>query len=243
MMALSRTILYGSGAAGKTVATVTALKHPNVKRLIYLQTERNSAPAIEEGLKIHKITPEPGQIITCFPVPKERAFSNLKRSLSDFQQESKSSALAGGFKSNQNKDKYGFLMNILSNFESFTGIDYVTKEEVKLGNVGQLNGSSDVLNIDGLSVLTEEVWKSFVGDKIMISMDDYKPVQKWLADFMEELSKCVNAHVVMLAHEIDKNETVVGPDGKPYQKFIRVEIYRIIYGHKLKHNCRHLIKG
>lgn len=223
-MALSRTILYGSGASGKTVATVTALKHQNIKRLIYLQTERNSHPAIEEGLKIHKIIPEVGQIITCFPIPKEKAFGNLKRALGDFQQESKSSALAGGFKSNQNKDKYGFLMSILSNLESFTGVDYVSGEEVKLGNVGQLKGGEDVLIIDGLSVLTEEVWKSFVGDKIMISMDDYKPVQKWLADFMEELSKCTNSHVILLAHETDKLETVTGPDGKPYQKFIRTEI-------------------
>jgi hypothetical protein len=210
--------------SGKTVSTVTALKHEKIKRLIYLQTERNSFPAIGEGLKIHKLEAEEGDIITCFPVPKEKAFGNLKRALGDFQAETKSSALSGGFKTTQNKDKYGFLMNILSNLEQFSGTDFVSGEEVKLGNVGQLNGEEDVLIIDGLSVLTEEMWKSMVGDKIMISMDDYKPLQKYLADFLEELSKCTNAHVIMLAHEIDKNETVAGPDGKQYQKFIRTEV-------------------
>jgi hypothetical protein len=223
-MSLCRVILFGSGASGKTVSTVTALKHEKIKRLIYLQTERNSFPAIGEGLKIHKLEAEEGDIITCFPVPKEKAFGNLKRALGDFQAETKSSALSGGFKTTQNKDKYGFLMNILSNLEQFSGTDFVSGEEVKLGNVGQLNGEEDVLIIDGLSVLTEEMWKSMVGDKIMISMDDYKPLQKYLADFLEELSKCTNAHVIMLAHEIDKNETVAGPDGKQYQKFIRTEV-------------------
>jgi len=223
-MALCRVILYAGGGGGKTVSTVTCLKHENIKRLIYLQTERNSLPAITEGLKIHKLEAEEGEIITCYPVPKEKAFSNLNRALKDFQAETKSTALAGGFKTTQNKDKYGFLTSILNNFESFTGVDYVTGEEVKLGNVGQLKGEEDVLIVDGLSVLVEEVWKSFVGDKIMISMDDYKPIQKYLADFLEELSKCTNAHVIMLAHELDKTETVVGPDGKPYQKFIRVEV-------------------
>ncbi|MFA6201266.1 MAG: hypothetical protein WC679_12770 [Bacteroidales bacterium] len=223
-MSLTRALLYSSGGMGKSVATVTALKHPNIKRLIYLQTERNSMPGIEEGLKIHNIKPEVGQIITCYPTPKEKGFGNLKRALTSFQGETKAGAMSDKDKGNFNKDKYGFLTNIINNLESFSGIDYVSGEEVKLGNIGQLSGPSDVLNIDGMSVLVEEIWKSIVGDKIMTSMDDYKPVQKFLADFLEELTKCTNAHIIMLAHEVDSFETVTGSDGKTYQKKIRTEV-------------------
>lgn len=223
-MSLCRVVLYSGGGMGKSVSTVTCLKHKNIKRMFFLQTERNSFPAIQEGIKIHNIKPEAGQIYTCFPVPKEKAFSNLNRALQGFQNESKSTALKGNANSTQNKEKYGFLTNIFHNLESFTGTDFVTGDVVKIGNVGQLNGSEDVLVIDGMSVLVEEIWKAIVGDKIAISMNDYMPVQKFLADFLEEVSKCVNAHVILLAHERDKTEKATDANGKEYEKFIRVEV-------------------
>ena len=224
MSDLKRVIIYGGGSTGKTISTVTALKHANIKRLIYLQTERNSISGIAKGLEIHKIKPEAGQIITCYPTQSENPFSNLKRALTDYQTETKSSALQGGFKSNQNKDKYGFLNNILKNFEVFEGTDYVTGETVKIGNVAKLNGEEDVLIVDGLSVLSEEIWKSLVGDKILVSLDDYKPVQKYMTDLLEAMSKCVNAHLILLAHETDHNEMVTDTNGKQVSKFVRKEV-------------------
>ena len=108
-----------SRQTGKTVSATTVLKHPKIKRLIVLQTERNSLPGLSKGFEIHKIKPEAGQVITCYPVQKENAFTNLSRALTSYQEESKSSALQGGFKTNQNKDKYGFLTNIIKSLEMF----------------------------------------------------------------------------------------------------------------------------
>lgn len=228
-MSLSRVLLFGAGGCGKTVATATALKHPKIKRLIYLQTDRNSAPGVTEGLKIHNIKPEAGQIISCFPKPKEAAFSNLHRALKNFQTESKQAALKGNASSTQNKEKYGFFMNVIDNLMSFEGEDYVTKEQVKLGNVGQLGGESDVFIIDGLSVLSQELWSYIHGDKIMTSMNDYGPVQQLLANFLKELTLNVNAHVILLAHEKEKHETTT-VDGKESSRFVRYE-FNTLCGH------------
>ena len=132
--------------------------------------------------------------------------------------------MKGGVRTNQNKDKYGYLTSIINNLENFSGEDYVTKEKVTLGNIGNLKGEEDVLIIDGLSVLSEETWKSLIGDKVLISQDDYKPLQKYFSDILEALSKCTNAHLILLAHQIEKYETKVGDGGKQYQELVRIEV-------------------
>lgn len=206
-----KVILFGKGGAGKTVSTVTALiDAPEERRLIYLMTERNSLTGIRKGLELHNITPKPGQLFYVFPKQKSKAFSNLSRAVTAFSKQTKTDALKGtGAINTQGKEHYTYLTSIIQSLENFKGTDWVTGEEVSLGNVGTLL-TTDILIIDGLSPIGNEVWKSTVGDKIAIGQNDYLPAQQLMLNIMYELS-VLDCSVILLAHEkpITNNEGVI----------------------------------
>lgn len=195
-----KVIIFGQGGSGKSFSLASALKNaPSSRRLVYIMTERNSVSGLERGLAYYDITVEPGQLIYAFPKRKEKAFSNLKRAVDAYSKQTKSNALQGNKDSTMGKENYTFLQGILNTFDSFDGIDYITREPVKIGSVDNLD-SDDILVIDGLSPITHEVWNSIVGDKIAIGMNDYLPVQHVIYAIFQNLAS-LECNVVLLAHE------------------------------------------
>jgi hypothetical protein len=204
-------ILFGSGGTGKSFSVATALiDAPKSRRLIYIMTERNAIQGLERGLKYYNIDVQSGQLIYVFPKKKEKAFTNLKRAVDTYAKQSKVAALQGNKDSTQNKETYTFLQSILGAFETFKGLDFVTNEEVNIGNVGNLD-QDDILVIDGLSPITHEVWNTIVGDKIAISMNDYMPVQHVMYSIFSNLAS-LDCNVILLAHEkeiLDDKGTII----------------------------------
>ena len=195
-----KVILFGSGGVGKTHSLATLfIDAPEDRRVILVATERNAASGLERGLKFYNITLEEGQLVYVFPKKKEKAFANLKRAVDTYAKQTKSVALQGNKDTTMNKESYTFLQSILGSFENFTGIDYVTREPVKIGNVGDLDGS-DILVIDGFSPISHEVWNTIVGDKIAVGMNDYMPVQHVIYSIASNLAS-IDANVILLAHE------------------------------------------
>ena len=195
-----KVIIFGTGGVGKSFSIAsTLINAPEDRRLIYIMTERNSVSGLERGLDYYDITVEPGQLIYAFPKRKEKAFSNLKRAVDAYAKQSKTVALQGNKDSTMGKENYTFLQSILNTFDSFEGVDYVTREPVKIGSVGELD-SSDILVIDGLSPISHEVWNTIVGDKIAISMNDYMPVQHVMYAIFQNIAS-LECNVIMLAHE------------------------------------------
>lgn len=195
-----KVILYGAGGTGKTASTVSALiDAPKERRLVYLMTERNSLGGIAFGLSKFGITPKAGQIVYVFPQEKKKAFVDLERSINAFASSSKKAALTGNTTTTEGKENYTYLTKILKALGNFKGTDYVTGEEVLIGNVGDLL-PSDVLIVDGLSPIGAELWNTLVGDKILVSQSDYLPVQRALYSVLAQLTK-LDCHVILLAHE------------------------------------------
>ncbi|MFA5670272.1 MAG: hypothetical protein WC967_13600 [Balneolaceae bacterium] len=195
-----KVIIYADAGLGKSFSVATSLiDAPEDRRIIYLMTERNAAIGFENGLKHYNIKPKEGQIIYVFPKQKKKAFTNLSRSLKAFVKESKKDSLKGNADTTQGTEHYTYLQDIITTLEDFTGTDYVTGEEVKVGNVAIL-GSQDILVVDGLSPIGLEVWNSVVGDKIAISMTDYSQPQRLMHIILNELS-ILTCPVILLAHE------------------------------------------
>ena len=195
-----KVMLFGGGGVGKSFSLASALLDaPEDRRLVYIMTERNAVNGLERGLQYYGINVEPGQIVYAFPKRKEKAFSNLNRAVTAYASQTKSAALQGNKDSTMNKEKYTFLQGILNTFDSFEGVDYVTREPVKIGSVDNLD-SSDILAIDGLSPISHEVWNTMVGDKIAIGMNDYMPVQHVMYSIFSNISS-LECNVVMMAHE------------------------------------------
>jgi len=195
-----KVILFGSGGTGKSFSIASALVNaPPERRIIFIGTERNSVSGLERGLKFYNITVEEGQLVYVFPKKKEKAFTNLKRAVDTYAKQTKSVALQGNKDSTMNKESYSFLQNILGSFENFEGTDYVTRQTIKIGNVGNLD-ENDILVVDGLSPITHEVWNTIVGDKIAISMNDYMPVQHVIYSLCSNLAS-LECNLVLLAHE------------------------------------------
>lgn len=195
-----KVIIYADAAKGKSFAVATALiDAPEDRRIIYLMTERNAAIGFENGLKHYNIEPKEGQIIYVFPKPRAKAFTNLSRALKSYVKESKVESLKGNANTTQGTEHYTYLQDIITSLENFSGTDYVTGEEVRIGNVASL-GEQDILVIDGLSPIGQEVWNSVVGDKIAISMTDYGQPQRLMGLILSELS-VLSCPVVLLAHE------------------------------------------
>lgn len=202
---VDKIIIYGENAVGKSACAATALiDAPEDRRLIYLMTERNAAGGLEWGLKKHNISVKPGQIIYVYPKAKTKAFANLDRALKAFAVESKKDALKGKADTTQGKENYTYLTNIIGNLMNFTGIDFVTGEEIKIGNISVLT-PHDVLFVDGLSPIGKEVWNTTVGDKIAIGQNDYLPAQGLMYAILSELST-IECNVVLYAHERNKTD-------------------------------------
>jgi hypothetical protein len=195
-----RVILFGSGGTGKSAAMATLfLNAPEDRRVIYLMTDRNSAAGLEWGLKHYKIELEEQQLIYVFPQRKDKAFSNMRRAVKEFQKESKVNALQGKKESPQNKDKYLFFDSILDKLDNFVGTDFATGKEISVGSVADLD-SSDILIIDGLSPITHEIWNVSIGDKVAIAQSDYGTPQRLLQGLFLDI-QTLECNVILLAHE------------------------------------------
>lgn len=214
-MRVSKVLLYGLPASGKSSAIATLFKLQDKRpdqRVILLCTERNSLAGIEFGLKLHKINLKPGEFIYSIARPKsKKAFSAELNALTAFTKQSQADAQKSDA-TNQNKDKYTYFMDVISGLASFTGIDYVTNEEVKLGNVGELE-ESDILVIDGLSTISYGIWNTVKGDRVISQLQDYGTVQHWLNKFTQGLVN-LDCSFILLAHadrvtdEVEKIEKI-----------------------------------
>lgn len=203
---VDKVIIYGENSVGKSASAATALiDAPEDRRLIYLMTERNAAGGLEWGLKHHEIQVKEGQVLYVYPKAKKQAFVDLNRALTAFMKESKVEALKGKADTTQGKENYTYLSNIIGSLMNFKGIDYVTGDEVTIGNIGNLT-EGDILFIDGLSPIGKEVWNTTVGDKIAISQNDYMPAQNLMYGILSQLS-VIACHVVLFAHQRDKTNS------------------------------------
>jgi hypothetical protein len=197
----AKILLYGLAGAGKSYSTATLLKLQNLRphqRVIYLCTERNALDGLRRGLQAHKIELEVGQLIYCVARPKKKkAFGNEVSALAKYVKQSAADSQKSD-SSNMGKDKYTFFLDILKGLENFTGIDYLTNEEVHIGNVGELE-EDDILIIDGLSPITHAIWQITKGDRVGGQIGDYQVVQYWIKQFTQDLIE-LDCSVIMLAH-------------------------------------------
>lgn len=196
---VDKVILYGPGGVGKSFAVASSLIDAPNRRLVYLMTEKNAAGGLERGLKHYGIKVEEGQIIYVYPKDKKPAYSNLLRALGTYQNETKVDALKGKATTTENKSEYTFLTDIIKLMNSFTGVDYLTGNPVKIGNIGVLD-KDDILVIDGLSPIGHSLWKTMCGDKLAIGQNDYLPVQTVMYEILAGLSN-IDCPVILLAHE------------------------------------------
>jgi len=114
-----RVILFGDGGTGKSFSIASTLVNaPENRRIIYLMTEPNAAGGLERGLTHYGVIPEPGQLIYAFPKRKDKGFANLKRAVTAYSKETKSSALQGKADTNMGKENYSYLQSILDSFDS-----------------------------------------------------------------------------------------------------------------------------
>jgi len=211
----AKIVLYGLGCVGKSASIATLFKLQEVRpnqRVIYLCTERNAMAGLEWGLKHYGIKLEKNQLVTCtIRNKKKKAFVNEMRALEAFSklssQQSKQSVADNG-----NKDKYTDYINVIKGLISFTGVDYITKEEVKLGNIGDFE-YEDILVIDGLTPIMQSLWGLVKGDRVGNDRGDYLTIQQELLKLTKGLID-IDCSVILLAHadrkedEIEKKELI-----------------------------------
>jgi hypothetical protein len=197
----SKILLYGLGAVGKSFSTATLFKLQEIRpeqRVIYLCTERNAISGLSKGLLHHKIDLKEGQLYTSVIRPKsKKSFANDVSALTKYVKQSASQSQQSD-QSNMDKDKYTMFLDIMNGLQSFIGTDYVTKQEVKLGNVGDLT-DDDILVIDGLSPITHAIWQITKGSRVGGQMSDYGTVQYWIKQFTTNLIE-LECSVILLAH-------------------------------------------
>lgn len=198
-----KVILYGGNSTGKSAAVATTLiDAPEDRRVIYLMVEKNAGPGLEFGLKKYRITPKEGQLIYAYPKPDVKALDNFSRSLKAFKKESKKDALKGHSETTEGKEHYTYLDKVTESLMNFVGIDYVTNQQVKVGNIGTLT-DNDILVLDGLSPIAAEIWNSSLGDKLAVSGNDYGTPQRMLHNLMSAIVG-MPGHLILLAHEKEK---------------------------------------
>jgi len=206
-------LLYGEGCHGKTVTAMTSLINlPEDAKVVMLLTERNAASGLKVGLKIHNITPKPGQLYYFYPKRKDKAFTNMNRANNLFARQSKETSLQGDKKDTYNKETYTFFYNICNSLEMLKAVDYATGEIVNLGHVADFS-SNDLLIVDGLSVLMTELWNMVMGDKGLVSQSDYGVAQSKALALMQNF-QAIYCNVLILAHEKILYKEVKIP-GKP----------------------------
>jgi hypothetical protein len=200
-MKQAKILLYGLACVGKSFSLATLFKllkwYPDM-RVIYLMTERNAMSGLERGLTHHKIELKENQLIYCVVRPKsKKAFKNEANALKKYVSQSAADAQKADA-SNMNKDKYTYFNDVINGLDSFKGIDYITKEEITIGNVGDLD-YTDILVIDGLSPITHGIWNIVKGDRVGGQQNDYQVVQYWIKQFTTNLIE-IDCSVILLAH-------------------------------------------
>jgi len=196
-------LLYGLGCVGKSFSLATLFKLRDIRhnqRVILLSTEKNSLDGIERGLAHYKIKLEEGQFYYTVIKPKQaKAFKQELIALKKFASETVSQTQSTDKNSNANKDKYTYFIDVIGGLETFTGVDYVTGEEVKLGNIAEL-GEEDILIVDGLSPIIHGMWSLLQGDRKVNQIGDYQVIQKQINDFTYQLVNNIECSLIMLAH-------------------------------------------
>lgn len=200
-----KVMLYGGAGKGKSSAVATVfIDAPVERRVIYLMLEANAAHGIDFGLVHHKIDLKEGQLLYASPGETVTSgFANLSRALKSFSTKPQQVRHSPS-DTTVNKEKYGFLQKVLDGLNSFNGTDYITGEQVIIGDVGKLK-KTDILVIDGLSPLASEVWKSLYGDVLLYSGFDYGAPQQLLYNILSALTNLA-CGVILLAHEKDYTE-------------------------------------
>ena len=201
MAKTSKILLHGLSASGKSYSTATLFKlrdaRPN-QRVVYLCTEANAITGIERGLKAYNIKLEPNQLIySVVRGKKKKVFGNEIQALSKYVKQSAQEAQKSD-SSNMQKDKYTYFLDVLKGLESFKGIDYVTKEEVDIGNIGDLE-EEDILILDGLTPIVHGIWQIVKGSRVVSQISDYQVVQYWLQTFTKDLID-LDCSLILLAH-------------------------------------------
>lgn len=203
-------LLYGGGCVGKSFSLASIFKVPK-KRLIVLSTENNAIAGLEKGLAHYKIKLEPNQLIIAKVTPKsKKAFSAKLNAFKTFAANSVTANYSTDKNSSANKDKYTYLIDVIAKLTKLNGVDYVTGEEVELGNIAELE-EHDVLAIDGLTPIVHGIWNIVQGDKLVNDMNDYQVVQKQVTDITSELVNSVDCTLIMLAHEEVDSKGVLHP--------------------------------
>lgn len=210
-------LLYGLGCSGKSFSLATLFKLQTLRpeqRVIILTTEKNSMSGLERGLKHYDIKLKAGQLFYTVIRPKnKKAFGTELTALKKFASDTVTQTMTTSKDSNANKDKYTYFIDVIQGLHSFKGIDYVTGEEVNLGNISDLT-ESDILVIDGLSPIIHGIWCLLQGDRKVNQMGDYQVVQKQINDFTYELVNSIDCSLIMLAHadrlmdDIEKTEKI-----------------------------------
>ncbi len=205
----AKIVLYGLGATGKSASIATLFKMQEVRpnqRVIFLCTERNAMSGLEWGLEHYKIKLQKNQLITCtIRNKKKKAFVNETRALEAFSKQS-SQQSKQSTQDNANKDKYTDYINIMKGLTTYKGIDYVTKEEITLGNIGDLE-YEDILVIDGLTPIMLSLWGIVKGDRIGNDRGDYLIVQQELLKLTKGLID-IDCSVILLAHADKKEDDI-----------------------------------
>lgn len=198
-------ILYSKPCLGKTASTTTLIPClPEGGRIIYIMTESNSPGGVEFGLKHYNINPKPGQLFYSLIRSKKEGgkssdLGNLLRATKGHI-EGKTMAQKHDAQSKEyNQKEYTFLVKVLENMETLKVKDYITGEEVNLGNIASLS-ADDVVVIDGLTAIAKEVWNICFGDVVIHTMYDYGPVQKYLANLFAAIER-FSCNLILLAHE------------------------------------------
>ena len=220
MAKTSKILLHGLSASGKSYSTATLFKLRDIRpnqRVVYLCTEANAITGIERGLKAYNIKLEPNQLMySVVRGKKKKVFGNEISALSKYVAQSAQEAQKND-SSNMDKDKYSYFLDVLKGLESFKGVDYVTKEDVLIDNVGYLE-KEDILVIDGLSPIVHGIWQIVKGSRVVSQLSDYGIVQYWLQTFTKNLID-LDCSIILLAHT-----------DRHYDEVERVEKLRVSLG-------------
>lgn len=212
---VEKILAHGAGSAGKSysISTIFKLKpfNPNL-RMVYLATERNALSGLENGLKANGIKLEAGELIVCIAKDSKAktAFKTQASAVREFMSKTDSEAQQTDSKSTGGKEKYQLYLDMMNTLDNFIGYDYVTKETVRIGSIGDLD-CNDILVIDGLTPITLALWNAIKGDRVVSTLRDYHAVQTQLRQLTFNLMNS-DCSVIMLAHtdritdDIDKVE-------------------------------------
>lgn len=211
----SHVLLYGTGGSGKSSCIASLLKlreHRPGMRVVILTTDLNARSGIAFGLELYKITPNKDElyVATIDVTDKTKAFSALVRSLTEFAKDSVSATYTTDKDSNANKDKYRYYIDVCKGLEHIKAVDYVTHEEVKLGNIGMLR-NVDILIIDSLSPVIRGMWTLLKGDRLISVQNDYQVIQNQLTLFTETITRSLDCGFIMLAHEERDANNMIRP--------------------------------